>query len=480
MNTISLASRLSAARLRNRKGNGILDSFAATAFAGSSFLALTTLGGVWMFFQRKDTLDAMMANNLGVSADLTAATGEALSTFSFIALVILLVPIFSLGMGAARLGAQGRSRRLASLRLLGMTANEVRFLALLETFVQFAVGFAIGFILYVVTLPLWGFVSFGTVPIAMNEMLIPWWLVICAFLVLAAVAFASTLVGLIKVSISPLGVSRRVAPKALGYWRVVLFVLLIGASIYLAQSISNGTIKMEGIVERVIAYTIILLVLIMGFSILGPFVVHILGRLVLRTKNPARLIAARRLIDSPRSVWRTITGVLLMGMIASYVVVLASFPIIGNSTAVRSAGHDTGSQMEAIGAIIQGDVVKGVAIALIFTLILGALSTLLQQASDVFDRASEEKTLVLIGAPMKTFSSARVQQVLVPFTVLMCIAVTMGVVLALMTLTAPPVPQNEQLLPVIIASGVIVTAIPVLLTIPLERKVLVQQQRRND
>ncbi|MDD7465457.1 MAG: hypothetical protein PUK59_04395 [Actinomycetaceae bacterium] len=480
MNIVSLASHLASARLRNRKGNGILDSFAVAAFAGSSFLELTTLGGVWMFVQRRTTIDVMMAANLGISPDFTIGTGETLAAFAYIALAILIVPIFSLGMAAARLGAQGRSRRLASLRLLGMTASEVRFLAIIETFVHFVVGFAIGFILYVATLPLWKFVSFGTVPIEISEMLIPWWLVMAAFVVLAAVAMVSTLVGLIKVSISPLGVSRRSVPKALGYWRVALFVVLIGVAVYVARAMSNGDIKLDSSVQTVMVYVFILLIIITGFSIFGPFVIQILGRLVLRTKNPARLIAARRLIDDPRSVWRSVTGVLLMAMIASYTVLLSRFPLLRHPEIKRINSDDPSVQVEMFSQMAEFDVAKGVLIALSFTLILAALSTLLQQASDVFDRAREERTLVLIGAPMKMFSLARIQQVLVPFTVLMIAAMTIAPLLAIMTTVYPPVPENRTLLVAIAGIGILVIAIPVLLTIPLERQVLAQQQRRND
>ncbi|MCI5826483.1 MAG: hypothetical protein MR006_07450, partial [Arcanobacterium sp.] len=443
MNLLSFASQLASARLRSRKGAGMLDSFAVAAFAGSSGLALTTMGGVWMFQQRRSTLDAQAAANLGIPEFVTHSTGDNLAFFALIALAILVVPIFSLGMGAARLGAQGRSHRFASLRLLGMTAGEVRRLALVETCVQFAVGFAIGFILYVATLPLWHLVSFGTVPIHMSEMLLPWWLVIATGAMLALVAAFSTLIGLIQVSISPLGVSRRAVPLGWAWWRLVIFVVIVvavavGARPFMAQGAGETGVDMKMVF---IAYLVVILVVLAAMAIVGPFAVQILGRIVLGTRNPARLIAARRLIGDPRAAWRNVSGVVLMGMIAALITLLAQKPIFSNPATLHIDKSDPHAVSAAYTELIEADVTKGVLIALAFTLLLGALSTLIQQASDVFDRAQEERTLVLVGVPEKVFASARAQQVLVPFVVLMGIAMGLGAFVAVSSLTSMPLEE---------------------------------------
>ena len=65
MNTISFASQLATARLRMRQGAALLDSFAVIAFAVSSWLTLTTLGGVWLFWQRMPHVEKNIVHVLG-------------------------------------------------------------------------------------------------------------------------------------------------------------------------------------------------------------------------------------------------------------------------------------------------------------------------------------------------------------------------------------------------------------------------------
>ena len=65
MNTISFASQLATARLCMRQGAALLDSFAVIAFAVSSWLTLTTLGGVWLFWQRMPHVEKNIVHVLG-------------------------------------------------------------------------------------------------------------------------------------------------------------------------------------------------------------------------------------------------------------------------------------------------------------------------------------------------------------------------------------------------------------------------------
>lgn len=524
LGTISFASHLAQARLRMRRGAAMLDSFAVIAFATSAWLSLTTLAGVWMFWQRMPHTDDLLANKLlaqlsefsvagldmsklyqalpdGSTFDVEAyaqsaaqGTGLNLMIFSLVALGVLLIPLLALGIGAARLGAQGRTKRLAALRLIGMTAGHVRRLALVETLVQFTIGFGIGFVIYVASLPAWSLLEFNMQPLSIAEMLLPWWAVIAIFAVLAALASISTIIGLITVSISPLGVTRRVSQGAMRWWRVGAFAAIIAGIVYVLSTQDTRDYGINDALRIVILFGAILSAALVSLAIIGPFAVQLLGRLLRHTNSPARLLAARRLIDDPRRAWRNISGITLMSLIATFTALVAAANLtkIPGKYAHLEPGSLKGTVLTtqetwdlarhsvhaSFTSMMMGDMVKGVMIAFAFALILGAVATLIQQGSDVFDRAPEEKALVQLGAPAHVFARARIQQVMWPFLAAMLLSIGLGF-LAFIT-GIKPEPENVRYLAWIIGAGVIVTLIPVLLMIPLERHVLATQQRRND
>ncbi|PIM65776.1 ABC transporter permease, partial [Streptomyces sp. JV178] len=56
-----------------------------------------------------------------------------------------------------------------------------------------------------------------------------------------------------------------------------------------------------------------------AFWMLGPWVVDMLGRVLSRfARGPATLLAARRLSDDPRGAWRTVSGLVLAGLVAGF------------------------------------------------------------------------------------------------------------------------------------------------------------------
>ncbi|MDY5131738.1 ABC transporter permease, partial [Actinotignum timonense] len=119
---------------------------------------------------------------------------------------LLVIPISSLASGAARLGTQDRSQRLASLRLVGTTRSQTIAISLCETVVQWLLGTALGTVLYLVTLPGWRALSFLGLPINPAQMLLPVPFIAAVIALLFVVTLVSALGGLMRVSISPLGV----------------------------------------------------------------------------------------------------------------------------------------------------------------------------------------------------------------------------------------------------------------------------------
>ena len=71
---------------------------------------------------------------------------------------------------AARLGMSRRERDLAVLRLMGLAPGATKLACILETCVFAVVGVVVGSILYAVTLPAWGALSFQGRPMGVGEM----------------------------------------------------------------------------------------------------------------------------------------------------------------------------------------------------------------------------------------------------------------------------------------------------------------------
>jgi len=102
-----------------------------------------------------------------------------------------------------------RERDLAVLRLVGLAPGKTKLACILETCVFAVVGVLVGSVLYAVTLPAWGALSFQGRPMGASEM----WVGVVALLVegLAMILLAalSSWLAMRKVAITPLGVARR-------------------------------------------------------------------------------------------------------------------------------------------------------------------------------------------------------------------------------------------------------------------------------
>lgn len=464
MNTLTIASNLAVARIRNVRGNSLLDVFAIAAFAVTSWLLLTTLGGVWMFYKRRTTLSDLLLQYKGVDPVFTEGLGEFYFYLAIGALGLLIIPLLGLGSAATRLGANGRARRLASLRLIGISALQVNLMTLVETLLHALAGFAVGLTLYLLTLPAWSLVKFSDINLGTSELLLPWWGFVWALALVAVIALISTVIGLRRVSISPLGVSRRQTPAALKYWRVIGLVVTIPAVVYFMKNT-----HLESEIEQFLGVATAFVGLFLAVSLAGPLFIQLAARPFARTGNPARLLGVRRVIDDPRATWRNVSAVSLMALIASIVV----FSLEMSLDADLEPGEFD------LMRIVQADIVKGVAIALGISLILSATSTLIQQASDVFDREDEAKSLLKMGFPLSTLLKTRLWQVLPPLVLMLAVTIGLGALLGLSSGMTPNA-DNPWLLVVVAGLGVLLTLMAVLATVPIQRALLRENTRKND
>lgn len=452
---VTLAPRLAIERIRATKGAGVLDAMAVLAFTVSSWLALTVAGGTWMFFQRWRIK--------GVLNDPSwADVAPAYVGLAGFACALLVIPILGLGGGAARLGARGRARRLASLRLIGMTSGEVVKMSVIETLVQAVVGSVLGSLVFALSLPAWQLVSFQMQHITATEMVLPWWLWLAVVAVLLLLAVMSTVLGLRRVSISPLGVARDQSPRQLRAWRVVAVALLVVG--FLIYSRYTDIASLVGLVSIVAFLTIV----IGSVNLVGPWLLQVVARPGVRTARVPRLLAARRILDDPRGSWRNVSSVSLLGFIAGFVVTMP--------------GATSGAPSDAYSTTFVLDVQTGVAITLAVGLVLAATSTLITQASQVFDRAPESIALDRMGVPESVHASIRRSLVLVPLAVSLCTSVPLGFLLSTVIATEM---DSFPVVGVALLAGTVVLGFLLSLGAaeacrPLQAGVLGEQRRRND
>lgn len=466
MNTLQMTGHLATSRIRNARGHALLDALAVVAFSVSSWLLLTTAGGVWMFYERLDTTGPRLLEQ-GVPLDVTDGLSGVYMSLAVLALGLLIIPLLSLGASAARLGANGRARRLASLRLIGLSAGQVNLMTLVETLIQAAVGFTIGGAIYLLTLPAWSNMSFTTLPITTTEMLLPWWGWLAAAALVAVITIGSTLAGLWRVSISPLGVSRRETPKAMKYWRVIGVVAAIPVLGVMIQNLDPET----STIANFLLSALMLMVFFLTVSLAGPLFIQMAARPVAVTARTPRLLGTRRVLDDPRAAWRNISAISLMALLASVVVFIMTTDVTGYG----SINED----VDNLRRTLTGDITKGVAIALAFSLILGATGTLIHQASDVFDRAEESAALMRIGLPYSTLLKARLWQVIPPLLLMLSVTIGLGALLGTFAEQKANT-DNLVILVWVVGLGIALTLAAVVATAPIQAMVLSQKSRKND
>jgi putative ABC transport system ATP-binding protein len=120
-----------------------------------------------------------------------------------------------------------RDQRLATLRLSGATSGQVVLMTLAEAVGQALLGGLLGTALYAAVLPLLAQLSFQGRPFAVGELWVGVSVALAGIGAVALLAAVSGLVGLTRVVIGPLGVTARVSPPRLRWWRALAVVVAL-------------------------------------------------------------------------------------------------------------------------------------------------------------------------------------------------------------------------------------------------------------
>lgn len=381
-------------RGRIRAGHGLVDLLAIAAFTLSSWLLLVVLAGVNLFYGRQLAPPQPFVDALGASA------GEGVSQLAFwtwlaaCAGVLLVVPVMTLGAAAARMGALGRDQRLSTLRLLGVTGGQVVALSTLETMMAALVGALAGAVGYLVTLPLWAAVRFESTPLSGAEMLLPPVAIAGIVLLQVVLAGISSVTGLMRLRISPLGVARRQPRPALKVWRFLALPAIVAAWFVVAPLLHLQRDLAVGV-----SVILIGLGLFMGVvNLVGPWMLQLLGAIFARSGRPAVLVAGRRLLADPKAAWRSVSGLAFVGFTGG---ALASIPnIVGDP--------------DPLVRILADDLRTGTYLTVVIAFLVAAASTLLNQASAVLDRRQDLRQLANLGVPESLHHQVRLVEVTAP------------------------------------------------------------------
>ena len=364
---------------------------AVLAFATATWAALAVAGGTVAFVHRADAPGAVDED--GVYPLLAA-----------ISCVLLVVPVATLGGAAARLTVARRNDRLAKLRLMGATGLQVAGLAVLDTTLEAVTGAVAGLAVWAVSLPALARVRFQGRAFAVAELVPDAAILLAVPAAVLLIALTSCAASLRRVAITPLGVARRVTPRRLSPARILPLLVLAGAFVAVTRA---GPGFADSDRARAVAAAV-LLALIGGtfavYNLVGPLLIGLLGRLLARTaRTPATLLAARQLVDDPRSAWRGVGGVALVTFVA------------GCLSIVPGLRSTPGNQDRVL-----ADIGTGAAATLAIAALMAAVSTGVTQAARVLDQAPQYRALHLGGADLAVLHAARSRQTWIP------LAVTMG------------------------------------------------------
>ena len=379
------------------------------------------------------------------------------------ATVLLMVPLLILGAAAARLGVSRRLARLAAMRLVGATPRQVVTLTAVESMVAAAAGAILGGLLYAVLIPLVARIELAGGAWFASDLIVPPLHLVAAVGGMVLLGGLSAVVGLRGVVVSPLGVAQRQTPRRLRAVRLLVFVVLLGAF----SLVSGDNDASVGAIVTVLG------LLFGGVALLGPWVVGLIGRLVVAIgSGPATLLAGRRLVDDPRAAWRTVGGLTLAGFVAGFIALIPNLdagdgPIPANQLVVTAAGADAAGQLRAAlpestvdnvddritvttpagdptldrtrtvvarilpDATVEGaadlsadsqqfvsDVRTGTIMVLAATFLIAMASAGITSAAAVLDRRRMYAQLRLAGTPLAVLDRARAMETLLPLGVL--------------------------------------------------------------
>lgn len=404
---VAVAADVLGAGVRSRTGTGLMGILAVVSFTAATWVALVVVGGTGMLISRwreqPDYLDARIS-----SLDFAEDVLEMYVWLAVCACAILVPAVMTLAANAAVLGATGREERLATLRLLGISRLRASRIALTETMVQAMTGMILGTALSVMTAPLWTSLELQFTPVRPGEMLLPWWGYPLVWLALAVIITVAAVLGLVRVNISPLGVTRRIPSPRL---RRVRLVALIAAVLIAFPVISVAAGAKDLLGFSIVAA--VMVVVLIALNLAMPFLLQFMAWLT-ATAVPAvsSQVALRRIQADPKRAWGRVSVVATLAV------------LLGGIASLPLDVFEQETHYEDVAIIT--DVISGSFLSVAIGFILTAVSTLLTQSSTVFQSRYLSEALYRVGAPRRFETSVAMQETLGPLIVTTTVGALLG------------------------------------------------------
>ncbi|MDQ0725625.1 FtsX-like permease family protein [Microbacterium sp. W4I20] len=396
--------------LRPAPGQSSVIALPVVAFGVVTTLVLTVIGGAQSFWGWTDEF---------------APVYQALAA---IALVLLVVPLMSLGGAAARLSARRRDERLSTLRLLGVSPGGVTVATVAESVLVAAAGAVAGVLGHVALSPLIGLIPFRGDPLGFGAVVLPPLSIGAVFLGVLLLAAVSAVIGLRRVVISPLGVRTRSTASGVHWIRAVLAAGAVAVAFVLIKVFPS----IGGLVTTIVVLAGLFAAVLAVLNLVGPWVLKVsASRQLRRAEKPERLLAARIVLDDPKAAWRQVGGI-----------AMASFMAVFAGTGVALLNVMSASDTSAADAALAADIRTGLVITLIGSFLMVAASVGVNQASDVLDQRELHRSLHHLGMPLETVDRARRRAIMSPLLVTaigsaLCAAILVFPLVGIALITAP-------------------------------------------
>jgi len=272
-------------------------------------------------------------------------------------IALVLFPLLSLVGQAAGVAAKRREHRLAALRLAGATRSQVLWLSAVEQAVLGFLGGIAGLVGYLVLSPLIARIPVGGGRWYLHDLMPSWWVALIVLVAVPVLSVISALIGLGRVSITPLGVVRGQTRKSTSALRLGLLVI---GPIMLAVLGTGGA---------VLPLVIGIGMAALAVRVVGPWAVQVIGRFLAHTaKGPVVLLAGRRLADDPKGAFRPVAALVLSGFVTGFLALFmpygmsqdgkdVSFQLDTNQDQTAVVAEDARKRLSAAG--FKGEVTTG-------------------------------------------------------------------------------------------------------------------------
>ncbi|MDU0479485.1 ABC transporter permease [Staphylococcus chromogenes] len=466
MNMLALSWDLQKASVRSRTGTGLVAGLAILSLTVCSWISFIVAGGTWMFYQRSRNL-----TDLPVAIHESRSPEDMLRFYvilSLIACAFLFPAVFSLTTQAAVMGASGREQRLAALRLVGISSRQITAITAVETALQALIGIVLGGLLSLLTVPLGSKFTFQTRPLSPTDLFLPWWGYPLVAGILLGLAVLSSVAGMQRVRVSPLGVARREIPRALRWWRLLITaVVLVGGYLWLnAHQMKTDT-------EFLLTLFFVLFIMVSVLNVGAPFILQLWFRLVALLPGTAHFVGTRRIATDARAAWRRCSATAFYGVLVG-VLILSPKGDDGLSSVFREE-PDVGMMF--------ADLHTGVMITVVIGFVIAAVATLLGQAAEVFERADLSRALNSLGVPRRFHFQVATWQTMAPIVLVSLVGFALGggLMVAMFGQAGDiNVPVRARNAFVFLFAGWMLTALALLAVEPLRNRVLSAGSRRND